>query len=149
LGVIIGGSYYHRTEDRYHAQFNQYSLYQGVVTGSSDIFSALHIPSFITPNFPRLGKYWGSGELRNRDAELWTADRSYYQFSPLHGIQIQYIGTRGAEVQGANLNGSFQNTGLQFPVYNQVNQLKQSFRVFNTVNVQGEDKLWNSPWRPS
>src|SRR6202000_1621793 len=62
LGVILSGSYYHRTEDRYHAPLNQYSLYQGVVTGSSDIYSALQIPSFISPEFPRLGKYLGFQE---------------------------------------------------------------------------------------
>jgi TonB-dependent receptor len=149
LGVILSGSYYHRTEDRYHATLNQYSLYQGVVTGSPDIFSALHIPSFITPSFPRLGKYLGYQENSGTETLNYGLLAGItYQFSPLHGIQVQYITTRGAEVQGSSLNGSFQNTGLQFPVYNQVNQLKQSFRVFNTLNVQGEDKLWNSPLAP-
>ena len=149
LGVIISGSYYHRTEDRYHAQLNQYSLYQGVVTGSADIYSPLQIPSFISPEFPRLGKYLGFQENSGTETlNYGLLTGLTYQFSPLHGIQVQYITTRGAEVQGSNLTGSFQNTGLQFPVYDQVNQLKQSFRVFNTVNVQGEDKLWNSAEAP-
>lgn len=149
LGVVISGSYYHRMEDRYHAVLNQYSLYQGVVTGSSDIYSALTIPSFITPEFPRLGKYLGFQENSGTETlNYGLLTGLTYQFSPLHGIQLQYITTRGAEVQGSNLTGSFQNTGLQFPVYDQVNQLKQSFRVFNTINLQGEDRLWNSPVAP-
>ena len=149
LGVVISGSYYHRTEDRYHAVLNQYSLYQGVVTGSADIYSALTIPSFITPEFPRLGKYLGFQENSGTETlNYGLLTGLTYQFSPLHGIQLQYITTRGAEVQGSNLNGSFQNTGLQFPVYDQVYQLKQSFRVFNTINLQGEDRLWSSPLAP-
>jgi TonB-dependent receptor len=149
LGVILGGSYYHRTEDRFKAQLNQYSLYQGVVTGSADIFSPLHIPAFITPDFPRLGKYLGFQENSGTETLNYGLLAGLtYQFSPLHGIQAQYISTRGAEVQGSNLDGAFENTGLQFPVYNQVNQLKQSFRVFNTINIQGEDKLWNNALAP-
>lgn len=149
LGLIVSASYYHRTEDRYHAQLNQYSLYQGVVTGSANIFNPLSIPTFITPSFPRLGKYLGYQENSGTETlNYGLLTGLTYQFSPLHGIQVQYITTRGAEVQGSNLDGSFQNTGLQFPVYNQVNQLKQSFRVFNTINIQGEDKLWNSSLAP-
>lgn len=149
LGVIVSASYYHRTEDRYHAQLNQYSLYQGVVTGSADIFNPLQLPTFISPNFPRLGKYLGFQENSGTETlNYGLLTGLTYQFDPRHGIQIQYITTRGAEEQGSNLNGAFQNTGLQFPVYNQVNQLKQSFRVFNTINIQGEDKLWKSPLAP-
>ena len=149
LGVVLSASYYHRTEDRYHATLNQYSLYQGVVTGSSDIYSPLTIPSFITPEFPRLGKYLGFQENTGTETLNYGGLAGLtYQFNRLNGIQVQYISTRGAEVQGSNLDGSFQNTGLQFPVYDQVNQLKQSFRVFNTINVQGEDKLWDRPTAP-
>ncbi len=149
LGVIVSASYYHRTEDRYHAKLNQYSLYQGVVTGSPDIFNQLSIPPFITPNFPRLGDYLGFQEnTGTQTLNYGLLTGLTYQFNRLHGIQVQYITTRGAEIQGANLEGSFQNTGLQFPVYDEVNQLKQSFRVFNTLNIQGEDKLWNSPLAP-
>jgi TonB-dependent receptor len=149
LGVLVSGSYYHRTEDRYHAQLNQYNLYQGVVTGSSSIFNPLQLAPNISPSFPRLDKYLGYTENTGTETLNYGLLTSVtYQFSPLHGIQIQYITTRGAEVQGSNLDGSFQNTGLQFPVYNQVNQLKQSYRNFSTVNIQGEDKLWNHPLAP-
>jgi TonB-dependent receptor len=54
---------------------------------------------------------------------------------------LQYIGSRGGETEGSNLSGSYQNTGLQYPVYDQVNQLRQTYRVFNTVNLQGEHQL--------
>ncbi len=57
LGVVLSASYYSRSEDIYEGELNQYSIYQGVVTGYSGIYSPLHIPNYITPDFPRLDKY--------------------------------------------------------------------------------------------
>jgi TonB-dependent receptor len=149
LGLIVSGSYYSRTEDRYNAQLNQYSVYQGVVTGSASIFNPLTIPSFITPNDPRLGKYLGYTENTGiTTLNYGVLTGLTYRFNTRNQVQFQYLGSRGAESRGANLNGAWQNTGLQFPVYNQVNQLVQTYRVFNTYNLQGEHKLLNKSWSP-
>ena len=150
LGVVLGVNYYSRTEDRYNGQVNQYSIYQGIVTGTPDIFSPLHIPGFITPGHPRLGKYLGYQE----NSGVTTLNYGVlagltYRFNTRNQVQFQYVGSRGAETHANNLNGSWQNTGLQFPVYNQVNQLKQSYRVFNTFNLQGEHRVVPGKYSPT
>lgn len=150
LGVVLGVNYYSRTEDRYNGAVNQYSIYQGIVTGSPDIFSPLHIPGFITPDHPRLGKYLGYRENSGMTTLSYGALAGLtYRFNARNQVQFQYVGSRGAETQANNLNGSWQNTGLQFPVYNQVNQLKQSYRVFNTFNLQGEHRIVPGKYSPT
>jgi TonB-dependent receptor len=149
LGLVISGSYYSRTEDRYNAQLNQYSIYQGIVTGSASIFNPLTIPGFITPDNPRLGKYVGYTE----NSGITTLNYGLlagltYRFNTRNQLQFQYLGSRGAETQGNNLTGAWQNTGLQFPVYNTVNQLNETHRIFNTYNLQGEHKFLDKPWSP-
>ncbi|MBN9384149.1 MAG: TonB-dependent receptor [Chitinophagaceae bacterium] len=155
LGVILSANYYRRTEDRYNAELNQYSLYQGVVTGgftsnyingvpyyTPKIYSPLHIPAFISPDNPRLGKYLGYKENTGTETVSYGALAGVtYRINQANEVQLQYIGSRGGETSGSNLNGTYQNTGLQFPVYDRVNQLRQTYRIFNTFNFQGEHKL--------
>ncbi len=64
-----------------------------------------------------------------------------YRFSSRHEIQAQFIGSSGAESVGSQLNGAWTNTGIAFPVYNVINQLKQTKKKFNTLNLQGEHKI--------
>ncbi|WP_240315167.1 TonB-dependent receptor domain-containing protein [Mucilaginibacter pineti] len=149
LGVVLSANYYQRTTDIYNGERNQYSLFQGVVTGSPTIYSALHIPNFITPNYPRLGNYLSYKE------NTGTQTLNYgglvgltYQFNKRNEIQAQYLGSRGAESQGSNLTGAWQNTGLNFPVYNTINQLRTTYRTFNTFNLQGEHKFLDKVWSP-
>ncbi|WP_316843896.1 TonB-dependent receptor domain-containing protein [Pedobacter psychrodurus] len=149
LGVIVNANYYQRTNDIYDAERNQYSLYQGVVTGSPSIFNPLRIPSFITPSHPRLGNYLSYKE------NTGTKTLNYggligltYQFNKRNEIQAQYLGSRGAEAEGSNLTGAWQNTGLNFPVYNIINQLRTTYRTFNTYNLQGEHKFLDKDWSP-
>jgi TonB-dependent receptor len=150
LGVVLGVNYYSRTEDRYNGEVNQYSIFQGIVTGSPAIFSPLNIPAFITPDHPRLGKYLGYRENSGTTTLNYGALAGLtYRFNERNQVQFQYVGSRGAETQANNLNGSWQNTGLQFPVYNQVNQLKQSYRVFNTFNLQGEHRIVAGKYSPT
>ncbi len=150
LGVIISANYYSRTEDRYNGVLNQYSIYQGIVTGSPNIFNALHIPGFITPDHPRMGKYLGYSENTGITTLNYGALAGLtYRFNDRNQVQFQYVGSRGAEAQGSNLNGSWQNTGLQYPVYDQVNQLRQSYRTFSTYNLQGENKIVRNSWSPT
>ncbi|MGQ7856684.1 TonB-dependent receptor domain-containing protein [Pedobacter sp. WC2501] len=149
LGVIVNGNYYQRSTDIYQGERNQYSLYQGVVTGSAAIYNPLRIPGTISPNYPRLGKYISYEE--NTGTKTLNYGGLFgltYQFNKNNEVQFQYIGSRGAESEGSNLNGSWQNTGLNFPVYNTVNQLRNTFRTFNTFNFQGEHKLLEQDWSP-
>ncbi|GAA4312399.1 TonB-dependent receptor [Mucilaginibacter gynuensis] len=149
LGVVVSANYYQRTTDIYDGERNQYSLFQGVVTGSPAIFSTLHIPNFITPNYPRLGNYLSYKE------NTGTKTLNYgglvgltYQFNKRNEIQAQFLGSRGAEAQGSNLTGAWQNTGLNFPVYNTINQLRTTYRTFNTYNLQGEHQFLDKVWSP-
>lgn len=156
LGVVLSANYYRRTEDRYQAQLNQYSLYQGVVTGgftsavtnigstlyTPKIYSPMHIPASISADNPRLSKYLGYIENSGTETVSYGGLAGVtYRFNPANEVQFQYIGSRGGETSGSNLNGAYDNTGLQFPVYDRVNQLRQTYRIFNTFNLQGEHKL--------
>lgn len=149
LGVVFNANYYQRTEDLYNAARNQYSIYQGVVTGSPTIFNQLQIPNFITPNYPRLGNYLNYQESTGRKTLNYGGLLGLtYRFNARHEIQAQYLGSRGAEASGSNLTGEWKNSGLNFPVYNTINQLKQSYRTFSTFNFQGEHKIVDKSWSP-
>lgn len=149
LGVILSGSYYQRTEDIYHGQLNQYSLYQGVVTGSPDIFSTMHIPNFITPDYPRLGQFLSYQENSGKETlNYGVLGGLSYRFNRGNEVQFQYLGSHGAESQGNNLTGAWDNTGLNYPVYDVINQLHMTYRSFSTYNLQGEDRLLNGKWSP-
>ncbi|NML22620.1 TonB-dependent receptor [Pseudoflavitalea sp. G-6-1-2] len=149
LGLILSANYYQRFEDIYDGERNQYSLYQGVVTGSPKIFNQLQIPAFITPAYPRLGHYISYKENSGKRILNYGALAGLaYQFNARHVIQVQYVGSRGAEAIASNLTGEWKNTGLNFPVYNVINQLKLSHRTFDTYNLQGEHKFLNKEWSP-
>ncbi len=149
LGVVVSGNYYQRTTDIYNGERNQYSLFQGVVTGSPTVYSALHIPNFITPDYPRLGNYLSYKENTGTQTLNYGGLAGLtYQFNNRNEIQAQFLGSRGAESQGSNLTGAWQNTGLNFPVYNTINQLRTTYRTFNTYNVQGEHKFLDKEWSP-
>ena len=149
LGVILGASYYVRTENRYHAELNQYSIYQGVLTGTSQIYSPQRIANYITPDYIRMGKYLGYQEISGTETINYGGLAGItYQFNQRNEVQLQFVGSRGAQVGGTSLTGSYQNTGLDYQVLNQVNQLSQSYRVFNTYNLQGEHKLLAKDWSP-
>jgi hypothetical protein len=104
LGVIVSANYYRRTEDRYRAQLNQYSLYQGVVTGSftttydptygtpiytPKIYSPMHIPGFISPDATRLSKYLGYEENSGIEKLSYGALAGLtYKFNNANEIQL-------------------------------------------------------------
>jgi len=149
LGVILSANYYQRYEDIHEAERNQYSLYQGVVTGSTKIFNQLQIPAFITPAFPRLGQYISYKEnTGKRTINYGGLAGLAYQFNPRHIVQFQFVGSRGAEAIASSLAGQWMNTGLNYPVYNTIHQLKLSHRTFDTYNLQGEHKLLEKEWSP-
>lgn len=149
LGVVVNANYYQRTEDIYNADRNQYSLYQGVVTGNTAIYAPLHIANFTTPDYPRLGKYLSYKENTGRKTLNYGGLLGLtYRFNARNEIQAQFVGTRGAESEASNLTGAWQNTGLTFPVYNTINQLRMTHRTFDTYNLQGEHQLLDKSWSP-
>ncbi|WP_254555796.1 hypothetical protein, partial [Salmonella enterica] len=82
-------------------------------TGSPDVYSALHIPNFISPNNIRLGNYLSYKENTGTNTLNYGGLIGLtYQFNKRNEIQAQYLGSRGAEAEGSNLTGAWQNTGL-------------------------------------
>ncbi|WP_211172600.1 carboxypeptidase-like regulatory domain-containing protein [Chitinophaga sp. Ak27] len=150
LGLILSGSYYNRTTDVADGTLNQYSIYQGVMTGNPVIDESRNIPAYITPNTPNLGKYVGYKE------NTGTQTLSYgllgglaYRFNPNHEISFQYMGSRGGETQATSLSGQYAYvTGLNGPVYSNIYSLKQTYRTFNTYNLQGEHKFGDGKYAP-
>ncbi|MFB6456434.1 TonB-dependent receptor domain-containing protein [Chitinophaga sp. Hz27] len=149
LGVIAGANYYNRTNDIHDGTLTQYSVYQGVLTGNSALYSPRVIPNYITPNKINLGKYL------NYKENTGTQTLNYgflggltYRFNPQHEISMQYLGSRGAETKASNLHGQYEYTGLPGKVYNNVYSLRQTYRVLNTFNLQGEHKLGTNEYAP-
>lgn len=152
LGLIAGASYYSRSTDVYGSTLNQYSIYQGLLTGSPyiDKNSPRIIPNYVTPNNINLGKYVGYHE----NTGVQTLNYGFlgglsYRFNANHEISMQYMGSQGGETQATSLYGQYQYTrGLSGPVYSNIYSLKQTYRTLNTFNLQGEHKLWNGTYAP-
>ncbi len=149
LGVVVGLSYYNRTEDQSNSILNQYSIYQGFVTGNNLIFGGLSVPPNSTPDVRDFGKYLGY----KQDKGLQTLNYGgllglTYKINTNNEVSFQYLGSWGAEIEGESLNGTFQNTGINFPIYNQIYGLKQIYRTFRNINLQGEHKLWTGAFAP-
>lgn len=145
IGIVLGGSYYNRSVDINGGTLNQYSIYEGVITGSPYIHQSRSIPAYISPNNPRLGKYLSYKE----NTGTQTLNYGFlaglaYRINTNHEISFQYMGSRGAETQASHLSGSYSYTsGFSGPIYSTIYSLKQTYRVFNTFNLQGEHK-WGS-----
>lgn len=149
VGLIAGANYYNRTNDIHDGSLTQYSVYQGVLTGNSALYSPRVIPNYITPNNINLGKYL------NYKENTGTQTLNYgflggltYRFSPQHEISMQYLGSRGAETRANNLHGAYEYTGLPGKVYNLIYALRQSYRTLNTFNLQGEHKFGKNEYAP-
>ncbi|NLR82434.1 TonB-dependent receptor [Chitinophaga eiseniae] len=149
LGVIAGVNYYQRSTDIHGGDLTQWSIYQGVLTGNNQVNSTRIIPNYITPNNINLGKYISYKE------NTGTSTLNYgflggltYRFNPRNEISVQYMGSRGAEVQASNLYGAYEYTGLSGDVSNTVYSLKRSYRTLNTFNLQGEHKLATGEYAP-
>ncbi|WP_202183125.1 TonB-dependent receptor domain-containing protein [Chitinophaga solisilvae] len=149
VGLIIGGNYYSRVTDTYGGELSQWSIYQGVLTGSKDVYSPRIIPNYITPNNIHLGKYLTYKE----NTGVQTLNYGFlggltYRFNPQHEISMQYLGSRGAETRASNLFGAYEYTGLPGTVSNIIYSLKQSYRTLNTFNLQGEHKFMKGEYSP-
>lgn len=149
LGLILGGNYYHRTTDTYAGDLTQYSIYQGVVTGSPDVYSFRNIPNYTTPNSLFMGKYQTYKEYTGTETlNYGVLSGLTYRFSPRHEISMQYLGSWGGETQAANFQGNYEYTGLPGNVASTVYSLKQTYRDLNTFNVQGEHKFFSGEYSP-
>jgi len=150
LGLILSGNYYNRTTEIYGGELNQYSIYQGVVTGNPDIFSARNIPNYITPNNLTMGKYQTYKEYTGTQTLNYGMLAGLtYRFSPRHEISMQYLGSWGGETEATNLNGSYAYAALPGTVGSTINSLKQTYRTLNTFNLQGEHKFLKGDYSPT
>ena len=150
LGVILSGSYYSRSTDISNGVLNQYSIYQGVMSGNPLIDESRVIPKYITPNTPNLGKYVGYREnTGDQILNYGILGGLSYRFDANNEISFQYLGSRGAETQATSLTGQYEYvTGLTGPVYSYIYSLKQTYRTFNTYNLQGEHRFGNGKYAP-
>jgi len=150
LGIILSGSYYSRSTDVSDGVLNQYSIYQGVMTGNPSIDESRNIPAYITPNTPNLGKYVGYREnTGTQTLNYGVLGGLAYRFNPNHEISFQYMGSWGGETQATSLAGQYAYaTGLSGPVYSNIYSLRQTYRSFNTFNLQGEHKFGEGKYAP-
>lgn len=149
LGLILGGNYYHRYLDNYAGQLNQYSIFQGLVTGNPRISSARILPNFTTPNTLEMGKALGMQEHSGIDVlNYGFLGGLTYRFNPRHEISFQYLGSWGAESEGTSIQGEYLYSGLSGEVKNSTYSLKQTQRSLKTFNLQGEHKLWKTDYAP-
>ncbi|WP_437918027.1 TonB-dependent receptor domain-containing protein [Sphingobacterium sp. LRF_L2] len=141
IGLILGGNYFRRTTDINNGSLNQFSVYQGVVTGGQ-INSPRYIPNYITPNNLYLGRYQTYNEnTGNETLNYGVLGGLAYRFSPRHEISVQYMGSWGSENNATSMLGAYDYSGLDGPVNSYVYALKQTFRTLNTVQIHGDHKL--------
>lgn len=149
IGLILGGNYYSRTSDIYDGTLTQYSVYQGVLTGNTDVYSPRVIPNYITPNNINLGKYLNYKEnTGTQTLNYGLLGGLTYKFNAQHELSFQYLGSRGAETKASNLHGYYEYTGIPGKVANVIYSLRQSYRTLNTYNLQGEHKFLKGEYSP-
>ncbi|WP_282637172.1 TonB-dependent receptor [Sphingobacterium thalpophilum] len=149
LGVILGGNYYRRTSNIYDGDLTQYSIYQGVVTGSPYIYSQRKIPNFTTTNNLVMGKYQTYKENTGVETlNYGVLGGLTYRFNPRHEVSFQYLGSWGGENTATNLRGGYYYAGLPGEVNSTTYSLKQTFRSLHTFNLQGEHKFLKSAYSP-
>ncbi|WP_442589437.1 TonB-dependent receptor domain-containing protein [Pedobacter sp. AW31-3R] len=149
LGVVAGINYYSRTTDVTDGDVQQYSIYQGVVTGNPQISSPRNIPNYITPNSLFMGRYQTYKEnTGTQTLNYGTLLGLTYRFNPQHEISMQYLGSWGGETMATHMRGSYDYTGLPGVVNSTIYSLRQSYRKLNTFNLQGEHKFLKSEYSP-
>lgn len=149
IGVIAGVNYYRRTTDIYGGDVQQYSIYQGVITGNPQVYSPRNIPNYITPNNLYMGKYLTYKENTGTETLNYGGLLGLtYRFDARNEISVQYLGSWGGETQATNLNGRYDYTGLPGEVKSTIYSLKQSYRTLNTFNLQGEHKFLKGEYSP-
>ncbi|PRD47817.1 hypothetical protein C5745_07835 [Sphingobacterium haloxyli] len=150
IGVILGGNYYRRATNIYDGDLTQWSIYQGVLSGSPYIYSERNVPNFITTNRLGLGRYQTYKEhTGTENLNYGLLGGLAYRFNTRHEISFQYLGSWGGETRASNLAGRYQYTGMPGEVNSTTHSLRQSYRTLQTFNLQGEHKLFNHSYSPS
>jgi TonB-dependent receptor len=149
IGLILGGNYYRRTTDIAGGDIQQYSIYQGVVTGNPQVSSPRNIPNYITPNNLYMGRYQRYKENTGTETlNYGVLGGLTYRFDTRNEISMQYLGSWGGETQATNMYGNYEYSGLPGEVKSTIYSLKQSYRKLNTFNLQGEHKFLASEYSP-
>ncbi|MES2060731.1 MAG: TonB-dependent receptor [Bacteroidota bacterium] len=149
IGLILGANYYRRTTDIAGGDIQQYSIYQGVVTGNPQVSSPRNIPNYITPNNLYMGRYQRYKENTGTETlNYGVLGGLTYRFDARNEISMQYLGSWGGETQATNMYGNYEYSGLPGEVKSTIYSLKQSYRKLNTFNLQGEHKLLASEYSP-
>lgn len=149
LGVILGRNYYKRIQDIANGELNQYSIFQGILTGNPSISSPRGIPNFTTPNTLKMGQAMTLRENTGIETlNYGVLGGLTYRFNPRHEISFQYLGSWGAENEGTYLNGQYNYSGLFGEVAHTAYSLKQTERNLQTFNLQGEHKFFQGTYSP-
>lgn len=149
IGLILGANYYRRTTDIAGGDIQQYSIYQGVVTGNPQLSSPRNIPNYITPNNLYMGRYQRYKENTGTETlNYGILGGLTYRFDARNEISMQYLGSWGGETQATNMYGNYEYSGLPGEVKSTIYSLKQSYRKLNTFNLQGEHKFLKSEYSP-
>jgi TonB-dependent receptor len=149
IGLILGVNYYRRTTDIAGGDIQQYSIYQGVVTGNPQLSSPRNIPNYITPNNLYMGRYQRYKENTGTETlNYGILGGLTYRFDARNEISMQYLGSWGGETQATNMYGNYEYSGLPGEVKSTIYSLKQSYRKLNTFNLQGEHKFLKSEYSP-
>lgn len=149
IGLIAGVNYYRRSTDIHGGNLTQYSIYQGVTTGNSQVYSPRNIPNYITPNNLFMGKYQTYKENSGTETlNYGTLVGLTYRFNTRNEISMQYLGSWGSESQAINMYGQYQYTGLPGDVSSTIYSLRQTHRRLNTYNLQGEHKFVKGEYSP-
>jgi len=149
IGLILGANYYRRTIDIAGGDIQQYSIYQGVVTGNPQLSSPRNIPNYITPNNLYMGRYQRYKENTGTETlNYGVLGGLTYRFDARNEISMQYLGSWGGETQATNMYGNYEYSGLPGEVKSTIYSLKQSYRKLNTFNLQGEHKFLKSEYSP-
>ena len=149
IGLILGANYYRRTTDIAGGDIQQYSIYQGVVTGNPQVSSPRNIPNYITPNNLYMGRYQRYKENTGTETlNYGVLGGLTYRFDARNEISMQYLGSWGGETQATNMYGNYEYSGLPGEVKSTIYSLKQSYRKLNTYNLQGEHKFLASEYSP-
>lgn len=143
IGLVLALNYYKRTTEKYNGVLNQYSIYQG------GPLSTVTIPPYTDPNNLNLGKFIGYREnTGNEQLNAGGLATLTYQLNKRNEVSVHFMMNQGAQDGATHLDGRYENTGMNYTITNQVYQLTQSYRTFNTLQFRGEHKLTAGDYAP-
>lgn len=142
LGLVVSLNYYKRTTEKINSQQNIYNIYQGGPLGQK-----LIIPPYIDPNNLNLGNFLSYKERTgNEQLNAGGLVTLTYRLNKRHEVSANFMMNQGGEDGATYLNGQYNNTGMPYTISNNVYQLSQSYRTFNTLQLRGEHKLTNGEY---